>query len=207
MVANEVEAPDPGQLLRLARNGDRTALGALLELYRRYLLLLARLQIGRRLQGKVDPADLVQETFLDAHRGFGRFAGRTEAELVSWLRQILVGTLANLLRRYLGTQARDIRLERDLAAELEHSSRVLDSGLLARGSSPSQRAVAREQAVLLADALERLPDDYREVIILRHLEGLPFAEVARRMDRSVDGAKKLWPRALARLRVLMGEVS
>jgi RNA polymerase sigma-70 factor (ECF subfamily) len=205
MSAKGIEAPSPETLLRLARNGDGPALGTLLELYRAYLLLLARLQVGRRIQGKVDPADLVQETFLAAHRAFGRFAGRSEAELVGWLRQILAATFVNVLRRYLGTQARDVRLERDLAAELDCSSRVLDGALLARGSSPSQRAAAREQAVLLADALERLPDDYREVIILRHLEGLPFAEVARRMDRSTDGVKKLWPRALAGLRLLMGE--
>jgi RNA polymerase sigma-70 factor, ECF subfamily len=199
------EVPNPEKLLPLARSGDRQALGTLLELYRAYLLLLARLQIGRRIQGKLDPTDLVQETFLEAHRAFGRFAGRSEAELVGWLRQILAGTFANVLRRYLGTQARDVRLERDLAAELECSSRVLDGALLARGSSPSQRAAAREQAVLLADALQRLHEDYREVIILRHLEGLPFAEVASRMGRGVDGVKKLWPRALAGLRVLMGE--
>src|SRR5260370_29778115 len=95
---------DPENLLRQARAGDGPALGRLLELYRNYLALLARLQIGRRLQGKVDPADLVQETFLEAHQSFGRFQGTSEGELVSWLRQILAGNLADLLRRYLGTR-------------------------------------------------------------------------------------------------------
>jgi RNA polymerase sigma-70 factor (ECF subfamily) len=198
-------AVDPEALLHAARGGDDVARGRLLELYRNYLLLLARFQIGRRLQGKAEPADLVQETFLEAHRHFDRFRGRTEAEFVSWLRQILAGTFANLLRRYLGTRQRDARLERDLEAELDRSSREMDAALLARGSTPSQRAVRREQAVLLADALERLPPDWREVIVLRHLEGLAFAEVARRMGRSLDVVKKLWPRALARLRDLMGE--
>ena len=70
------------QLLESARGGDRVALGQLLELYRRYLTLLARLQIGRRLQGKVDAADLVQDTFLEAHRHFARFRGTVEAELI-----------------------------------------------------------------------------------------------------------------------------
>jgi RNA polymerase sigma-70 factor (ECF subfamily) len=198
---------DPVPLLEAAQGGDSAALGRLLELYRNYLLLLGRFQIGRRLQGKVEPADLVQETFLEAHRHFARFRGRTEAEFVSWLRQILAGTCANLVRHYLGTRRRDVRLERDLAAELDQSSRLLDGALVAPGSTPSQRAARREQAVLLADALERLPADCREVIVLRHLEGLPFAEVARRMGRTVDVAKKLWPRALARLRDLMGEPS
>jgi RNA polymerase sigma-70 factor (ECF subfamily) len=196
---------DPEPLLHAAQGGDGAALGRLLELYRNYLLLLGRFQIGRRLQGKVEPADLVQETFLEVHRHFARFRGQTEVAFLCWLRQILAGTFANLLRRYLGTRQRDARLERDLAAELDRSSRVLDGALVAKGSSPSQRAVRREQAVLLADALQRLPPDCREVIVLRHLEGLAFAEVARRMGRSLDVVKKLWPRALARLRDLMGE--
>jgi RNA polymerase sigma-70 factor (ECF subfamily) len=71
-------------------------------------------------------------------------------------------------------------------------------------ASPSQQAVQREQAVLLADALERLPKDYRDIIILRHLEGLTFPEVARRMERTVDSVEKLWLRALARLRKVFG---
>ncbi|HVA47071.1 MAG TPA: sigma-70 family RNA polymerase sigma factor [Pirellulales bacterium] len=196
---------DVEELLRLSRGGDSAALGQLLELYRGYLSLLARLQIGRRLQGKVDAADLVQDTFLEAHRHFGQFRGSVEAELVSWLRQILAGLLANLVRRYCGTQRRDVRLERELAGELDRSSRALDQGLAAPHSTPSQRAARREQAVLLADALERLPDDYREVIILRHLEGLTFAEIAGRMGRSVDSVKNVWARALAQLRRSMGE--
>jgi RNA polymerase sigma-70 factor (ECF subfamily) len=196
--------PDPEQLLKQARGGSGPALGELLELYRNYLALLARLQIGRRLQGKVDPLDLVQETFLEAHRDFTQFRGTSEAELVSWLRQILARNLANLLRGYYGTQRRDVRLERDLAAELDQSSRALDRALLQQHSTPSEQAARREQAVLLADALGRLPKDYREVIILRHLEGLSFTEVARRMDRSLDSVEKLWARALARLRRALG---
>jgi RNA polymerase sigma-70 factor (ECF subfamily) len=195
--------PDPEQLLALARAGGGPALGELLELYRGYLALLARLQIGRRLQGKVDAADLVQETFLEAHRHFAEFRGTVEAELVCWLRQILAGLLANLVRRF-GTQRRDVRLEQELADELDRSSRVLDQSLAVPQSTPSQRAVRREQAVLLADALDRLPDDYREVIILHHLEGLTFPEIARRMGRSVDSVKNLWARALAHLRRSLG---
>jgi len=197
----------PEELLGLARAGDALALGQLLELYRNYLTLLARLQISRRLQGKVDPADLVQETFLAASRAWPRFQGTSEGELVHWLRQILATHLANLLRHYLGTRCRDIRLERDLAAEMDQSSRFLDRGLLARQSSPSQQAARREQAVLLADALGRLPEDYREVLILRHLEGLSFPEVAQRLGRTVDSVKKLWARGLDRLRRSLGGVA
>jgi RNA polymerase sigma-70 factor (ECF subfamily) len=195
---------EPDKLIPLARAGSLEALGDLLELYRNYLKLLAALQIDRCLQGKVDPSDLVQETFLEAHRDFGQFRGATEKELMAWLRQILVTNFANLVRHYRGTRRRDIRLERDLAVQLEHSFAVLDRGLFARDISPSQQAVRREQAVLLADALSRLPDDYRRTIVLRHLEGLSFAEVAGRMDRSVESVKKLWARALARLRDVLG---
>src|SRR5579864_732387 len=105
---------EPEDLLREAKAGDAATLGRLLELYRRYLSLLARVQIGRRLQGKVDASDLVQETFLDAHKNFGGFRGGSEAEFVAWLRQILAANLADLLRRYLAAQGRDVRLEREI---------------------------------------------------------------------------------------------
>ena len=204
---HRVAEPDPEQLLRLAQGGDGHALGQLLERYRHYLALLARLQICRRLQGKVDASDLIQETFLKAHRHFAQFRGRTEAEWVRWLRQILAATVVNLVRRYHGTQRRDVRLERALADELEQSSRILNQGLVAPHSSPSDQAARREQAVLLAEALEQLPADYREVIILRHLEGLSFPDVARRMDRTVPSVEKLWIRALTRLRRSLGACS
>lgn len=193
------------QLLAQARAGDGPALGELLAAYHDYLALLARVQLGRRLQGKVDADDLVQETYLQAHRNFAQFRGTTETELTAWLRQILASRLAKLIRRYYGTRGRDVRLEQVLADELDQLSRMLDQGLLAPQSSPSQQAQRREQAILLADALAQLPADYREVLILRHLEGLRFPDVARRMGRSLDSVEKLWTRALARLRLAAGE--
>lgn len=196
--------PDPEQLIQLARSGDGQALGQLLDRYRNYLTLLARLQISRRLQSKVDAQDLVQDTFLKAHRHFDQFRGETEAELAGWLRQILALNVANLVRHYYGTQGRDIRLECELVDELARSSQVGNLGLVAPQSSPSQRAARREEAVVLADKLAQLPEDYAEVIVLRHLQGLPFGEVAQRMGRSVDSVEKLWIRALARLRRMLG---
>jgi RNA polymerase sigma-70 factor (ECF subfamily) len=195
---------DVGRLLVQARASDAVALGDLLESFRPYLALLARLQIGRRLRGKTDPADLVQETFLEAARDFPGFRGTTEGELMAWLRQILARNLANVVRRY-QRQGRDVRLERRLEDELDQSSRALGQELAAPHSTPSQRAVARERAVRLAAALESLPRDYGEVIVLRHLEGLPFAEVAARLGRSQDSVKKLWARALGRLRMALME--
>jgi RNA polymerase sigma-70 factor (ECF subfamily) len=192
--------PDPQRLLQEAQAGDAATLGRLLELYRRYLALLARVQIGKRLQGKVDASDIVQETFLDAHRNFARFRGSSEGELVGWLRQILATNLATVFRHYLGTQGRDVRLEREIEEGLDGSVMALAGGLVARDSSPSHQASRREQAVLLADALDELPPDYREVLVLRHLEGLTFPEVAKRMGRTLDSVDKLWMRGLARLR-------
>src|SRR5947209_14003390 len=153
-------------LLEQARGGDRVALGDLLGSYASYLNLLSRVQIGRRLQGKLEPADVLQEVFLEAHRQFPNFRGTTEPELIAWLRRILAGQLALLCRRYLGTKARDVKLEQELGAQLDKSAAAIDGGLAATISSPSQRASRREQALLLSEALEKLPHNYREVIIL-----------------------------------------
>jgi RNA polymerase sigma-70 factor, ECF subfamily len=200
MSRHEYESRDATRLLDLARAGDGSALGVLLERYRNYLSLLARVQIGRKMQGKLDVADLVQETFLDVHRGIGQFRGGSEAQFLAWLRQILVGILANQVRRYFGTKRRDVRLERQLQDDLERSSSALGAELIAAQSSPSAQASRREQAVLLADAIGELPEDYREVIILRQLEGMSFPQVAETMGRTEDSVKNLWARALARLR-------
>jgi RNA polymerase sigma-70 factor, ECF subfamily len=196
----------PNEIIGQARAGDAEKLGQLLNAYRHYLRLLARLEIGRNLQAKLDASDLVQDTLLEAHRNFPRFQGTTETQFVCWLRQIMAATLANLLRRYLGAQRRDVRLERQLAAQLDESSRILDCGLIDQAGSPSQQASHREQAVFMADALANLPADYQEVIILRHLEGLSFPEVSTRMGRSLDSVEKLWMRGLVRLRQIVGEM-
>src|SRR5262245_22216916 len=190
-------------LLTLARAGEADALGRLLEKFRNYLLVLARIQIGRRLQRKVEEGDLVQETFLEAHRAFPRFRGTSEGELAYWLRQILAARLAMLVRHYFGTQQRDVTLERELSEALDRSSEQLGTAFVASGTSPSQGAARREEAVRLADALARLPPDYRQVITLRHLESLTFPEVSQRMGRSVDAVEKLWARALVQLRRLV----
>src|SRR5215471_21653575 len=107
----QLDEADAAIWLRQARAGNLHDLGQLLELYRNYLTLLARMQIGRRLQGKLDPADVVQEVFLRAHDRFATFRGDAEPELAGWLRQILAAALAGLVRHYLGTQRRDPRLE------------------------------------------------------------------------------------------------
>ncbi|MBX9790136.1 MAG: sigma-70 family RNA polymerase sigma factor [Pirellulales bacterium] len=194
----------PEQLLELAQRGDQAALGSLLSMYRRYLALLARAQINRRLQGKVDASDLAQETLLEAHRHFGIFRGTSEAAFAAWLRNILAGLVANHVRRFLGTQCRDARLERSLAVEIDNTSCAIGRGVAAAIPTPSEQAVKREASRLLADALELLPEHYRQVILLRHIDELSFAEVAAQMGRSVDSVEKLWVRALGRLRKSLG---
>jgi RNA polymerase sigma-70 factor (ECF subfamily) len=202
MLSNNSAAPEG--LPEFPRGAGDSSLGRRLEAHRDYLTILARTQIGQRLQGKVDPTDVVQETFLHAVRDAAQFRGSSDKELAGWLRQILAARLADLVRRYCGTRGRDVRLEQALQVELDHSSQLLDRGLVAPPDSPSQQAVRHEQATWLARALERLPEDYREVLVLHHLEGCAFPEVARHMGRSVEAVKKLWARALARLKRSLG---
>ncbi len=187
-------------LLKTARDGDETALGTLLESYRRYLKLLARVQIGQRLQGKADASDIVQETFLDAYRHVQEFRGDSETQLLAWLRTILAAKLADVFRRYLGTKQRDVALERSIEEGFDQSTMILHRGLIAPGSSPSRRVSNQEEAIRLADALGQLPADYRDAIVLRNLEALPFAEVAQRMGKTVNSVEKLWLRGLTQLR-------
>src|ERR1700676_1175943 len=126
-----------------------------LERYRAYLQLLARVQIDRRIQAKVDASDIVQQTLVEAIRGWNQFRGRSDAERAAWLRQILAHNLANAFRD-LGRAKRDVRREQSIDAALEQSSLCLLSWLAADQSSPSQQAVASEQAVQLANALAEL---------------------------------------------------
>jgi RNA polymerase sigma-70 factor (ECF subfamily) len=188
--------------LHQSRAGDQAALGRLLELYRNYLRLLARSLIRPPLSVQVDASDLVQETFLKAHRDFAQFAGVGERELVGWLRQILVRTLANQAKRH-HTRGRDQRRQESLDRLLDRSSVAIQQQLADSVSSPSVHAIHREQAVLLADALAGLPADYREVFILRNLEQVPVDEIALRMGRSPNAVRKLWGRAMFALKQAM----
>ena len=194
----------PEVLLQRARDGDDAARGRLLELYRNYLRVLARAMIGQALQARLDASDLVQETYLKAHREFGQFLGGGERELVGWLRQILVRTLANQAKHHRAL-GRDVRRQESLEAALDRSSLAVQAALASPSAGgPSARAVRREESVLLADALERLPTDYRDVFILRNLEHVPIEQVAERMGRSVNAVRKLWTRAMLELRRELG---
>ncbi len=196
---------DAEALIGRARGGDQEALGRLLGLYRNYLWLLARAQIRGDVRARVDASDVVQETCLDACRCFDAFRGGCEGELVAWLRRVLANNLADQLKRH-GAAMRDVGRQRSLEAMLDRSSAALQAAL-GDLSTPSARASRRESAVILADALAALPDDYRDVVILRHVERLKFDEVAARMGRSSGAVRMLWARALERLRALLGDVA
>jgi len=183
---------------------DPALLGTKLERYRHYLKLLARVEIGRKLQSKVDESDVVQEAFLDAHHYFPTFRGHAEAQFVHWLREILAGSLAKQIRRYFGTKARDPRLEHGLLADLDHSADSLAAiPVIDPQTSPSQQAMAAEQSLVLADRMATLPPDYQTVLVLRHIEGLTFPEVAELMGKTVDSVEKLWMRGLTQLKRAM----
>jgi RNA polymerase sigma-70 factor (ECF subfamily) len=194
----------PGRLLEQARSGNENALGQLLELYRNYLRLVARSLISEALRVKLEPSDLVQETFLKAHREFTQFAGQSEPELVAWLRRILVRSMANQVKHH-RRQARDHQRQESLEQLLDRSSITIQQALATSISSPSEQASQREQAVLLANALDRLPVDYREAFIRRTLEHVPFETIAAEMARSVGAVRMLWTRAVKRLTQMMEE--
>src|SRR5436189_3242491 len=143
-----------------------------LDQYRGYLRALAQIELGRRLQSKVDASDIVQQSLLEAHQDLAALKGRSEGELVAWLRTILTRNLLNTARDF-GAQKRDVRRERSLAQQVEDSSVRLDKFLASDQTSPSQRMIRGEQAERLAVALASLPEDQRSAVILKHFHGMP----------------------------------
>lgn len=190
-------------LLKGARNGVREELGDLLEMYRNYLRVLASTQIGNRLRRRLSPSDVVQETMLAAHRDFTKFRGQTEREFLAWLRKVLLNTIHHAVDTHVKAQRRDVRREVSLekiGAAMGRSSINL-AGLLADpGPSPSAPIRREESAVALANQLAKLKTEYRDVIVLRNLQGLSFDEVAKRMDRTSGAVRMLWLRAIEKLR-------
>jgi RNA polymerase sigma-70 factor (ECF subfamily) len=190
-------------LLNRAREGDDAARDQLFEKCRSYVSVVAQAQVGSWLQAKVDASDLVQQTLLEAHRGFRNFNGQTDGEWLAWLKRILNNNAADYVRRYGGTAKRAARRERPLQVGNPDDSRGFCRDPQDPGESPSQLVMRREREIEVADALEKLSPDHREVIMLRNLQRLPFDEVARRMGRTRPATQMLWMRAIRKLQDLM----
>jgi RNA polymerase sigma-70 factor (ECF subfamily) len=188
------ESQEFARLLALARDGDGVALGDVLTAHRNFLLAVARQQLDSGVQAKLDESDVVQETLLDAGERFSQFRGQGQPELAAWLRTAVLHNLRDHERRYRGQRravAREVSADADSAVERQ---------LIDEAPRPSARMRRREQDTLVDQALARLPKRYHDVIVLRHRDDLGFDEIARRLDSSENAVRKLWVRAVAKLR-------
>jgi RNA polymerase sigma-70 factor (ECF subfamily) len=187
-----MDARERQAALEQARQGDTQALGQLLQSFRPYIRVILRSFRDERLQGRVDDSDVTQDVLLEAHRGFAGFRGTTVGELVMWLRRIVLRSAGHTLRSFAGTAKRD--------PEREQPAEDPDALQADAGSSPSAQAIRHEQAVRMAEALAELSEDMQQVLLARHVEDLPYAAIAQRMDRTENALRMLYVRALKRLR-------
>ena len=191
-------------LLAEARGGSVEDRDRLFALCKRYLEVIARSQVESWLRAKVDASDIVQQTMLEAHRDFDRFTGQSGGEWLAWLRKILTRNAADFVRRYRTAAKRNAAREVPLDGRRPADSQVGGPPEpAAHDPSPSQQVMRRDEELRLALAINQLSPDYREVIMLRNLQRLPFDEVARRMNRSRPAAQMLWGRAIQRLQSIL----
>ncbi len=194
------------ELVVASKQGDNEAFGQLLEQYRGYLLMLAHRYLSERLRRRVDPADLVQVTYLEAKRDLHAFRGETPAEFAGWIRGMLKNNVASAVTQHITTQ------KRSLSREVEAGTvAVDDSGgpawihqLPGSTTSPSGVAVRAEAVMALIEALHQLPETQAEAIRLRYMEGLPLAAIVERMGKSEMAVAGLLKRGLKRLRTVLG---
>ena len=178
-----------------ARSGDTAAAGLLLEKYRPYLRILAQRLLDQNLAARLDASDLVQQTCLSVLGRLPQFDGRDEGQFIAWLKSIHEHNIQDAIRDHLKTAKR--AAGREVAVDAEQLAAQL------RASSPSQRVLVGESAARLAAALQDLPEDQREAVRLRYLEGRSLAEIAERMNRTVVAAAGLVKRGLIQLRRMM----
>jgi RNA polymerase sigma-70 factor (ECF subfamily) len=177
-----------------------------LEPFRRYLEVLARVHLDPRLRGKLDPADVVQQTLLRACAALPGLRGRSPEALAAWLRKILARTLADAVKHY-HRDRRDVDLERSLEAGLDQSSASLAGWLAADQTSPSRAAQRNEELLKLADALADLPEPQREVVIMKHCRGQTLQQIADHLGKTVPSVASLLRRGLEALRHRLQEKS
>lgn len=171
----------------------------ILEPFRKYLTVLAELHLDRRLRGKLDASDVVQQAMLRAYSALGDLRDPAPETVVAWLRRILARTLADAARHY-ERDKRDIALERSLEADLDRSASGFAAWLAADQTSPSGRAERNEELLKLVDALASLPPLMREVVVLKHCEGWTLPRIAEHLDRSVPSVASYLRRGLEELR-------
>jgi RNA polymerase sigma-70 factor, ECF subfamily len=192
-----IRPDDLYEQLPAARNGSPDALAWLLENCRPYLLLIANEELDTDLRPKLGASDLVQQSIIEAQRDFAGFRGVTRGELLAWLRRILHHNLADARRHY--REAGRRRLDREQLLDASAGA-ALREGLVSEVTPPLEEVICREQAAALEGALGRLSPEYRQVLALRYEEGRSFAEIGAALARSEEAAKKLWRRAVRRLR-------
>jgi RNA polymerase sigma-70 factor (ECF subfamily) len=180
-------------LLQDARAGSSEALGLLFESCRPYLLLVARQELRAALRPKLDAADLVQETFIEAQRDFAHFRGGTEQQLLGWLRGILRHNLTDITRRF-----------RACCRCLSQEVRLLGPRVV-QGRTVCELLIAQELRRAIDNALHRLPPTYQQVFRLHYDERRSFTEIGTTLHRSPEAARKLWVRTLERLRLQLEE--
>lgn len=190
--------PQHQQLLDQALAGDAEALGELLEHYRAYLTVLAQRYLDQRLKGRLDPADVVQVTFLEAQRDLPAFRGHHIEELLGWLRHILRNNVSSAHQKHIYTQKRSAG--REVSNSPTDSRPAITDLAPAETTSPSQRMMRDEAAVYLANCLEDLPDTQREALRLRYVEGCSLKQIAETMDKTEMAVAGLLKRGLKALR-------
>lgn len=192
-------AQDTLQLAERAAAGDPQALHELLTQHLPAVRAFVRAHMGPNLRARESMSDVVQSVCRELLSHRARFRHATEDAFTAWL--------FTEARRKIGKRARDLaRDKRDARREVDGLSESAIAALgveYARISSPSGRALRREEVAQLEAALDRLPDEHREVLTLAHLVGLSRAEIGRRIGRSEDAVRQLLRRAKARLAILL----
>jgi RNA polymerase sigma-70 factor (ECF subfamily) len=177
-----------------------------LERYRPLLCLYARqLQLDPRLRRRLGNSDLVQESLLRAHQGLEQFRGQSEGELVAWLRAILERVAIDQGRAARAGK-RDVAQEQSLQAALDESSARLERFLADSGPSPASEAAHRELQLRLAAAIDQLPADQRDAVILRDLHGEPVARIAEQLGKTERAVAGFLLRGRRRLRELLPDL-
>lgn len=191
-------------LVARLRSGDPAAAGELFAAYRDRLKRMVRLRMDRRLQGRLDASDVLQEAFLDVQRKAADFA-RKEMPAYLWLRLVVAERLLILHRHHLGTRMRDAAQEVSLCrgGPPAASTHSLANLLLGRLTSPSQAAVRAERQRRLQDALDGMDPLDREVLALRHFEELGNGETAAVLGLTKTAASNRYVRALKRLKDIL----